>query len=484
MLTLEIEFLTGVSFAAKSQKSPTNEPDWPPQPDRVFSALVAAWGTHGEPPHEKAALEWLEQQPTPVIEASEADARRVGTSFVPPNDPSGKSESLPSRRKRQPRMFPAAIPHRPSVRFNWTIEPEPHTLESLQALATDTAYVGHSASVVRCRFLLAAQPDTMLVPVPPVRGVYPGRLEELRHSYGIGERPRLGQSISVAPDTTHRVFSRSVFSDQWTLLEDAGGQCPDLRATAPVARRLRDALMSRYGSAGLAVPELISGHQPDGTPSAAPHLAIIPMADVGSYYSEGRLMGLALVLPREAGEQRLSAERDWLAGLQDMDGRIAQWRRFDQLLGEITHLDFGTCGVWRISRTIETSKRSLHPTRYLRTSTRWASVTPIVLDRFPKTKTAAERDEEVAAIIRSACANIGLPEPQSVRICKHAAVKGAPSAYPSGNAPAWTGWTLPGFLANRMLIHAVIDFPEAVQGPIILGAGRYLGLGLCIGEQA
>ena len=45
-LVLEVEFLTGVCRAAHSPAS--TEPDWPPQPDRVFSALVATWAARGE----------------------------------------------------------------------------------------------------------------------------------------------------------------------------------------------------------------------------------------------------------------------------------------------------------------------------------------------------------------------------------------------------------------------------------------------------
>ena len=62
-LILEIEHLLGVAFAAHSQAS--DVPDWPPQPDRVFSALVAAWGARGERTEERRALEWLEGQPAP-----------------------------------------------------------------------------------------------------------------------------------------------------------------------------------------------------------------------------------------------------------------------------------------------------------------------------------------------------------------------------------------------------------------------------------
>ncbi|MBZ5603890.1 MAG: type I-U CRISPR-associated protein Cas5/Cas6 [Acidobacteriia bacterium] len=483
MLSLEVEYLTGVCFAAQSQSS--DQPDWPPQPDRVFSALVAAWGTRGEAADERAALEWLEQQPPPAIDASGMDVRRVGTSFVPPNDPSGKPEVMMDRRRRQARMFPAAIPHRPVVRFNWNVEPAAGSFEALQTLARATAYLGHSASVVRCRFLLDAVPDTELARKETTRRVYPGRLAALQHSYRTGERPLSGAAVAPPAEKILTSSARSIFSPTWIVLEDAGGRCPDLRGIAVVARRFRDALMSQYGADSSTVPEVISGHKPDGSPAERPHMAIVPLTDAGlSSYSSGRLMGLALVLPRDVDEHRRDAERDWLAGVPDAAGTIEQWQKFDRLLGQISQLNFGDLGEWSVCRTLHLSKPSLQPKRYGRAAKRWSTVTPIVLDRFPKAKTAAARDEEISEIIASSCTNIGLPAPQRVRLYKHAAVKGAPSAYPSGNAPAWTGWTLPGFLANRLLTHAVIEFAEPVEGPVMLGAGRFVGLGLCVGESS
>ncbi|HEY1259513.1 MAG TPA: type I-U CRISPR-associated protein Csb2, partial [Stellaceae bacterium] len=75
--------------------------------------------------------------------------------------------------------------------------------------------------------------------------------------------------------------------------------------------------------------------------------------------------------------------------------------------------------------------------------------------------------------------NIGLPEPSGISAGKHSALEGAPSAYPSGGAPRWTRWRLPESLASRPLIHAVVEFRDVVRGPVILGAGRFVGLGLC-----
>src|SRR6266851_3849367 len=87
MLTLEVEFLTGVSVAATPNRR--EEPEWPPHPDRLFQALVAAWGRNENPDNEeRAALEWLEELPTEelMVSAPKAHRRGVVTFYVPPND--------------------------------------------------------------------------------------------------------------------------------------------------------------------------------------------------------------------------------------------------------------------------------------------------------------------------------------------------------------------------------------------------------------
>ena len=123
-LVLEIEFLTGVSRAAHGPSG--DSPDWPPQPDRVFSALASAWGVRGELPAERTALEWLERQPPPMIRASGQNARTAPDVFVPPNDPKASTSMrtylkvLPEHRPRQPRRFPVARPDDPNVELIWS----------------------------------------------------------------------------------------------------------------------------------------------------------------------------------------------------------------------------------------------------------------------------------------------------------------------------------------------------------------------------
>src|SRR6266702_2240092 len=151
MLALEIELLTGVYRAALPDGS---GPEWPPHPERVFSALAQAWGDSGCDPREGAALVWLEKQGAPCIEADREDNvanRDAPTIFVPPNDARGDEISvLPERRRRQARIFRAAVPATTVVKLAW---PQAHPSESdrsgLDALAHRVASLGHSSSLVR-----------------------------------------------------------------------------------------------------------------------------------------------------------------------------------------------------------------------------------------------------------------------------------------------------------------------------------------------
>ncbi|HWB49736.1 MAG TPA: type I-U CRISPR-associated protein Csb2 [Stellaceae bacterium] len=495
-LILEIEYLSGVSFAAIGPDS--EAPDWPPQPDRIFSALVASWAARGEPEEERRALEWLEMRSVPRLFASEAAARTSVVAFVPPNDPRSDKQKnargvLPALRSRQPRRFPAARPHDPVICLCWPdAEPDEAVLSALQALARDTAYIGHSASLTRCRFLLDRDVARGAA-TRPQRGVYQGRLDELRQAYRRFEksadkkdRPQKGVRIPPAPAAT--AARTNLFGDEnrWLILEHVAGDRPEVRACALVAKTLRATLLSGYRQIGREdnIPEMVSGHAADGTPTRTPHLAIVPLAFAGFPYADGHVMGFALVSP--AGTKILARP-----GTED----TAETRTFRAVLRKLTTIDqagrriltlksgAGTPRGRAFSTDLSLSfeppgERSLDPALYTRPARTFATVTPIVLDRYLKQK-GARRQDEAGEQIAAACRNIGLPEPKAVVVDKHSAVEGAPSAYPSGKAPRWMNWRLPPSLASRQLTHAVIRFSEPVDGPVILGAGRFVGLGLC-----
>ena len=469
-LILEVEFLAGVCRAAREPSD--DAPDWPPQPDRLFSALVSSWAARGERSVERAALEWLERQPPPAVHASGHTRRTAPEVFVPPNDVRSSRTAktyirvMPERRPRQPRRFPVAVPDDSIMALAWPEHPEPAVFDALDAIARDVAYVGHSASFARCRFVLNDMRVRNLPRTDPRRRIYPGRLEELERAHRENPvRPMISPGASV------RVPSQGTPPSEhgWLVLEVIDGEVPDIRAAAPVCRLLRQALMSGYRRAGRenTIPEVVSGHASDGTPTRVAHLAIAPMAFAGFPHADGRVFGFAVIPP--AGTS-LSEVPGFQAAFENVAGYdYGEERRVLELA------DGSLPSRLRLVPADRAGKRSLSPQPYLREARIWASVTPMVLDRHLK----RNDDAEIRELVASACENVGLPRPDTrhIQTGKHSAVEGVPPARPPAGGTPWTAWQVPQSMASRSLVHAIVDFEQKVHGPVLLGAGRFTGLG-------
>ena len=494
MLALEVEFLTGVSVAATPNRR--EQPEWPPHPDRLFQALVAAWGRDEKPDDdERAALEWLEELPTEglIISAPKAYRRDVATVFVPPNDSrtTGKpGDNLPrdltaairvmpeARKNRQPRAFPAMIPAAdpPLVCYIWPIaDGIGRHRDALARLVAEVTYVGHSHSLVRVAVVddggkskkaddawISEQPTALRVP-------HKDRLRYLAHQYGRSKTgPRIvrpNPSLAVQrverqnrPNAPFTLFD----AENVTVLADDGGFAPALVAFPLVAKRLRDALLKLAPQAA-PIPALLSGHDLNHRPTAEPHLAIVPLADVGWKHSQGRLLGLALVWPRHV------ADADRKAALKV----IAAFLRTG--VADVGLLHFGRDGSWRLALAPDAERASLRLERYARVATRWGTVLPAVLDRHPKDRPS----EDLATIVATACVNVGLPadavEGVDIEIHKYSPVRAAPSAREVGRTLAGDSP-----YRGRPLRHLVLTFARPIRGPLIIGAGRFRGLGLCL----
>jgi CRISPR-associated protein Csb2 len=304
---------------------------------------------------------------------------------------------------------------------------------------------------------------------------YRGRLQHLDEWYSTGggqarERPKVRATQRYASPRSELAEQAqpTVFGaeDNWIILASSGENSdahspyrPDVLAFPRIAKSLRNALMK---FAKDPPPEIITGHKLDGAPSESPHLAVVPLANVGWEYSDGALLGAGLVLPRGASPDQRG----------DVIAAIHSWLRDG---GQVR---LGREAVWVVNRSSESERASLRADRYCRVSRSWASVTPIFLDRFPKGTSATE---EVELIVR-ACANIGLPQDEltEVEIHKHSAVRGAETTYPSRGQEHRPDWRFPETASyrNRPRRHVVLRFRMPVRGPILLGAGRYHGMGL------
>jgi CRISPR-associated protein Csb2 len=124
------------------------------------------------------------------------------------------------------------------------------------------------------------------------------------------------------------------------------------------------------------------------------------------------------------------------------------------------------------------ARSTLKSAVWARPSRSWISATPIALDRNPGDLTSADparaerAHHEATETIALACRNVGLPPPTEVEVRSSVPLQGAQKAR------AFPPFPVDPKKTRRVLVHARISFAEPVRGPILLGAGRYLGLGL------
>jgi CRISPR-associated protein Csb2 len=398
---------------------------------------------------------------------------------------------IPEHRGKQPRTFPSVTPDDPNVYLRWeAAAPDIATHKpALAALAARVVRIGHSASLVTCRVTDACPNPTW---TPNASGEEVLRVTDreqmlrLEAAYArhreIEPRvlpcrfQRYAQQRNACVETT----AMSSFADDWIVFRHASGKRLSQTCGVEIARAMRGALMSH----GIQPPpELLSGHGHDGQPSQRPHLAIVPLPFVGSRYATGEILGVALVFPRDADEtQRQIVLRS--VGLWEQQRR----RDEDDDLVDTPPLDLtlGRAGMLTLER-IEwgvSPLKTLRPSTWCRASTSWVTATPIALDRNPGELRAQDPTKQQQAfeaaeqIIAAACERIGLPRPSNVQLHPSVPLVGV------AKARAYPAFPADPNKMQRVKAHARIEFPVPVHGPVLLGAGRYHGLGLCFPMQS
>lgn len=412
-------------------------------------------------------------------------ARRAGldTGKRPAEAIAAAASLLPERRRRQPRTFPSVSPTIPHVSFVWPDVDLPDGLRApLAMLLSRVARLGHSSSLVACSLgdgskMHERASTEVWRPAnegEPLRVVNKGQLARLeaafKHHQSVEPRSlpcgfQLYQhGVKRGDAETHE---SSVFGHDWIVFRfDATERRPPrLRLTRgiDVARALRGALL-KYASG--APPPALSGHDAQGSPLDRPHLAYLPLPDVLSSYSSGAILGVALVLPRALGDDDRHAIFAAIRGFEQSGARLFMGRA-----GEVR--------LQRLSAAYPDGRKTLQAGTWTGPRRRWASVTPIALDRNPRDFGSHDPDKATAAedeaerTVRVACKHIGLPEPAWVQVMRRSLFDSAPKA------KAFMPYPREGQGPQRLCVHVELEFHEPVKGPVLLGAGRYFGLGFC-----
>ena len=421
-------------------------------------------------------------------------------------------------RTRQPRTFPCVRPHDDTVYLHWPEAELDEHREALQRLCRKTTRIGHSSSLVetwledelpedlphrrwepgdegadlRLRIVASGTLDYLQQQCGGhARREYQHSTDQLREleadkealkaTGSREEKNALQQQIEALkaqlPDPPPRDPIRPVMSlwqgyrlfrptldteapstvwDSYMVvrrLERGSSHHSrlDILATLQVTGAMHKAILEKAADP---VPEFISGHKPDGSPSDASHLAFFPLPFVGSKHATGHLLGVGVAIPAHLNrDQRLAA----LAAI-----------------GLVEELTMGALGVWKLDQD-DSGRVNLRAEVWAggdHGASQWGTVTPIAFDRHPKEKDRAKREHELMKMIVVGCERIGLPTPAQVVVTPVSPHLGTPAAHEFPRLKRKDG-------SRRRHVHAIIIFDRPVRGPIAVGAGRYRGYGFC-----
>lgn len=468
--------------------------EWPPSPARLFQALLAGAARGDAVPAEAlAALDWLERQPAPVIAAPHAVAGQRIALYVPNNDADALPDPTEVGSIRTRKLVEPRLPAHGTLHYAWPMRESDidhavalvRTAESLYQLGrgVDMAWAqGAVLATTELDALLQRYAGT--VHHPTVEGTRvlpcpaPGSLQSLRirhaaprlRTEGSGRRARdvftnapKPRFVGVAYDAVvhRRVYELRDPGDDTRLravpAEDAVGLVTRLRDAA--ALRLRDAIPDQTD----AIERALIGRKADGSDDLRPQqrVRILALPSIGHEHADPSVRRIVVEVPSGAP---LAAPDVWWAfsGLQPVDAAT----------GEI---DIDTILV------AAADDRML--SHYLRDSTRWHTVTPAALParrrRIDPTrirdeaKPGTERANEESAARRAvvdALRHAGITaKPASIDVQREPWLRRGPRAEACAQPPRF---------AKERLWHVAISFERTVSGPVVIGDGRFLGLGL------
>lgn len=399
---------------------------------------------------------------------------------------------LSERRTKQPRTFPSVTPEEPTVCFVWPDAELPAELQpALGRLLTRFVRLGHSSTLVRAAFADAndvariAERTTRFMPDDErgrhvIRWVTPGQVERLNRAFELHKEtePRVLPAYFVryreGEASVSKTLSCTVFEDDFIVLARVGGPRLPITAVAGLSRQLRRALMS---GADEPIDEVLSGHRADGSAAATPHLAIVPLPFVGRQHSDGAIMGVALILPRECDVLQRRAVLKAIASMEQT------FRDPEDLDVPTVQLALGHAGILELQRIAwgEPQLTALKSGWWSRPSQWWASATPVALDRNPGDLHDPDPARRAAAFaaaeatVRIAITHVfpgGTPDATQIDVVRSCVLTGTakPRSYPR--------FPVDESRPQRVLVHVRLVFAQPVRGPILLGAGRYQGLGL------
>ena len=466
--------------------------DWPPSPGRLFQALLSGVARGGRIASEHATLLGrLEELAPPSIMAPAHQMGCAVRQFVPNNDLDAKIRkdvtltdavaSIRTAKDGTPLLFDAADP----VVYLWEL-PETFDAEALATVARDLYCLGRGSDAAWARVEVrdslncwtASFRGDLYVPserggATPLNCPKRGTLQSLidRHSAQCNQF----SSFKVGR-TTRTAFKRPPKA----RFARVGYATPDVRLGYELRHPDDETLFNAWPIAGVAeltgairdcAVERLLGVLPEQRETILREIAgrgatdadkrarihITPLPSIGHEHADRGIRRVLVSIPARCS-----------LAIEDIQWALSTLDVVNQATGEIacTLLESHDQSMWRhFGVQADKSRFKL-----------WRSVTPVVV---PGDKTGKRRETGISERDVRGLATKGV-----VTALSHARIRHRPSAirlqkepFSRAGQPAERFVTGTRFRSNR-LWHVELEFEKGVTGPLLVGDGRYLGLGL------
>lgn len=475
--------------------------EWRPSPGRLFQALVAGPATGQLSSQHKSALEWLEQLPPPIVGTPAMVLGQKIANFVPDNDIDAvggdmmRVAEIRSAKVIQPQLFNAEVPFLFAWRLSEPHEPSSDAICELAAMlyqfgrGVDMAWaVGEVVNDVELDGRLRAYRGRIAAPTVnsnerSLRCPVEGTLASLdaRHR---------AQGARFALDVGRQLFAQPPKPVFAMIGYDAGPSrvLYELRADSPassfkpwpierVTRLItwvRDSvverLMTAFPDREHEIRRTLVGRQQDGTDASPPNsrVRIVPLPSIGHEYADRGVRRLLVEIPSDCPLRAVDVH--WaFSGLPISDPETGE------IFSLLTPASDDTMLRHYGLRVGDESSRSRA----------WRTVTPAALPeaarrrrieparRAAEAKNGSERQNEesrAVACVHQALRHAGLSsEVATVRVRRE------PFSGKGRRAEAFAEGTR--FVKER-LWHVEIELSTPIEGPLVIGDGRFLGLGV------
>jgi CRISPR-associated protein Csb2 len=455
-LCVEVRYLFGKYHGSRDGG---RRADYPPSPHRLFQSLTAAANTNGTMAGlSKDAMQWLERQSPPEVIVPDSWVGSRLTTFVPNNDMNvvakawargKKPEKKPEELRTEKFLEPMHLGDDAIVRFLWPLEDQSPCPQRICEVARHMHHLGLGIDMVvgNGRVIDDAEkkrlPGTTYIPIEGKGWRVPveGSLEELIERYQQPMNP-------MPPDQYDEVaYAREAAVRRppvhaFALVNEDGDYCRfGPTETMVLAAELRHAAHHRAKQLkfdSTFVEGYVCGHANDAY-GKDDRFAYVPVPTLAPAGRDNDIRRVMLIEGRQDSSAESLARR--LTGVS-LSGK-ARLRPIDNPTYD---------GVLK---------------RYMDAAERWATVTPIVLPGHLSGRGLARRQTKL--VLRS-LAHAGIMTPVAeIRLQPDPMFPGAERA---------GSYRVPEYLGQFTRTHAIITFSEPIVGPIVIGAGRYVGLGL------